>query len=210
MKMNLEELSKMSEKELIRLAKDSENGLSEKAFGVLYEKNSSGLYNYMYRFCRNKEESEDLVQEAFIKAYNAIDGFDCKYAFSTWLHRIAINNAIDTFKKKRIRTVDIDSLIYTSIPGKNKLVEISYSPKIFQNFEDLNIKNILKEDIENLPPKDGEAILFRYTKEKSYEEIAGIFDIPLGTVKSRIFRARKLLGKKVKKRLEEQPFKINY
>jgi RNA polymerase sigma-70 factor (ECF subfamily) len=181
---------------LIRRAIDGD----EAAYTHLLDSYRSAIYNLLYKMVHNHEETEDLVQEAFMKAFKALPSFNEEYAFSTWLYKIAINNCIDHMRKKRLKTYSMDK------PVQSKDGEVS------RDFPDTSMspdKHILHKEraqlinvaIEDLPENYKVAILLRHTEEKSYEEIAEILDIPLGTVKARIFRAREMLKKKLKNKI---------
>ena len=158
------------------------------------------LYHLIYRMVRNKMDTEDLVQEAFIKAFSSLASFNQNYAFSTWLFRIAINNTIDFFRKRKLKTLSID----TPIDAKDG--EISRDLPDSSLIPDKNLLNreknkLIQEAIDSLPEKYRTPILLRHHEEKSYEEISEIMQIPLGTVKARIFRAREMLKKMLKEKL---------
>ena len=86
---------------------------NEAAYGIIMERYRNSLHGIIYRMVRNQEETQDLVQEAFIKAYNALSSFNKQYSFSTWLFKIASNNCIDHLRKKRLNTTSIDRPIET-------------------------------------------------------------------------------------------------
>jgi len=187
---------KTSSSELIKQAIAGD----ESAYKQLLENYRGAIYNLLYKMVRNREETEDLVQEAFMKAFHALPTFNEEYAFSTWLYKIAINNCIDHMRKKRLKTYSI-----------NKPVQ-SKDGELGREFPDTSMspdKNILSEEkskiiaaaIDELSENYKVAIILRHTEEKSYEEIAAILNIPLGTVKARIFRAREMLKKKLKGKL---------
>ncbi len=172
----------------------------ESAYRQLLENYRGAIFNLLFKMVRNKEETEDLVQEAFMKAFKALPSFNEEYAFSTWLYKIAINNCIDHMRKKRLKTYSI-----------NKPVQ-SKDGELDREFPDTSMspdKELLNEErtllieaaIDELPENYKVAIVLRHSKEKSYEEIAELLDIPLGTVKARIFRAREMLKKKLKGKL---------
>jgi RNA polymerase sigma factor (sigma-70 family) len=182
--------------ELIRRAKEG----NEKAYEQLLQKYRIQVYNLVFRMVRDKQEAEDLTQEAFIKAFNSLASFNEDYAFSTWLYKIATNNCIDFFRKRKLQTYSLDK------PIKYKDSEIQQEiPDPDLNPEKTILANersrIIRDAIDSLPDKYHEAIVLRHREEKSYEEIAQILDLPLGTVKARIFRAREMLNKALKDRL---------
>lgn len=149
---------------------------------------------------RNKEEAEDLAQEAFLKAFNAISTFNKEYAFSTWLYKIAINNCIDFLRKKKFKTKSIDRPIETkSGEIKYDLPDSSYNPE--RRILRKEMSAMIQHAIKALPEKYKTVIVLRHIQSKSYEEIAAILDVPLGTVKARIFRAREMLKRSLKSKL---------
>ena len=169
----------------------------QKAFAGIMERYDRQLYHLMYKMVRSKEESEDLVQEAFIKAFNALHTFNDDYAFSTWLYKIAVNNCIDFLRKKRLQTFSYDK----PVAAKDGEMRREYpDPESVTDKAMLASEKtgIINHAIENLPEKYKTAIVLRHHKEFSYEEIAQHLNLPLGTVKARIFRAREMLKRKLK------------
>jgi len=135
---------------------------------------------------------EDLVQEAFMKAFKALDTYSTHYAFSTWLYKIASNHAIDYKRKKRLTTISLDNPISTKDGEiQHEISDTTYRPD--QTIEGGQRTTIIQDAIDQLPPKYHRVIVMRHQEEKSYEEIAQELDLPLGTVKAHIFRARRLM-----------------
>ncbi|HDP98333.1 MAG TPA: sigma-70 family RNA polymerase sigma factor [bacterium] len=185
-----------SDNELIKRALEGD----EQAYFQILQKYRVPLYNLLYRMVRNKIDTEDLVQEAFIKAFSSLSTFNDEYAFSTWLYRIAINNCIDFFRKRKLKTLPIDQPInYKNGEIKRELPDISYRPD--RNLLAKEKDRLIHQAIENLPEKYRQPIVLRHHEDKSYEEISAIMNIPLGTVKARIFRAREMLRKELKHNL---------
>ncbi len=174
----------------------------EKAFAEILELYHRPIYHFIHRMVRDASQAEDLTQLTFIKAFRALATFNSEYAFSTWLYKIAANNCIDYFRKKKLRTLSLDA----PIQSKDGELQREY-PDHEHNPEDELISRErdaqIKAAIEALPEKYRQAILLRHAKEKSYEEIAEELDIPLGTVKVRIFRAREMLKSKLKEQLRQ-------
>ncbi|MCK4371707.1 MAG: sigma-70 family RNA polymerase sigma factor, partial [candidate division Zixibacteria bacterium] len=146
---------------------------------------------------RDKETANDLVQETFMKAFASLASYRSEYRFSTWLYKIAANSSIDHLRKKRIKALSLDRKLET----KDGTVEIeipdySYHPGIVLERKEQRLS--IEEAIQSLPGKYREVIIYRHKDDKSYEEIADLLSIPIGTVKARIFRARELLKKKLK------------
>lgn len=168
-----------------------------KAYDELILLYKDAVHGIIYRMVRNQQEAEDLTQEAFIKAYNSINSFNEEYAFSTWLFKIATNNCIDFFRKRKLKTQSMDQ----SIRYKDDEIKQEYAdPERTADKEILASEKtkLIRQAIEQLPEKYRTAIILRHTEEKSYEEIAELLDLPLGTVKARIFRAREMLKKSLK------------
>ncbi len=159
------------------------------------------IYNLVYRMISKKEDVEDLTQEAFIKAFNSLHNFDKQFAFSTWLFKIATNNAIDYLRKKKLYTFSIDKDIEAD--DSDYRFEIpDHENKPDKHIIDTQMRKILDEAIESLPKKYKEVIVLRHNKEMEYEEIAKTLKLPLGTVKAHIFRGRELLNKYLKDRIK--------
>ncbi len=182
--------------ELIKQALDGD----QQAYTEILKKYRAPLYNLLYRMVKNKMETEDLVQEAFIKAFKSLASFNDDYAFSTWLYKIAINNCIDHFRKKKLKTFPIDKPIESKDGSiKREFPDVSYQPDQYLLSKEKD--KLINEAIQNLPEKYRTAIVLRHNDDKSYEEISQIMAIPLGTVKARIFRAREMLKKQLKHKL---------
>ncbi|HKJ45314.1 MAG TPA: sigma-70 family RNA polymerase sigma factor [Balneolales bacterium] len=169
----------------------------EKAYNKIVEKYHRALYYHISKMIRNNDIVEDLIQEIFSKAFSNIGSYNTNYAFSTWLYRIATNHTIDYLRKKKLNTYSIDEPISTK--GGDMKMEL---PDETQKTDDMVIRkqrhNIIKEAMRQLPDKYRRVIEMRHMEEKSYQEIADILDLPLGTVKAHIFRARELLYKYLK------------
>ena len=137
---------------------------------------------------------EDLVQEVFMKAFKNLDSYSNEYAFSTWLYRIATNHTIDYLRKKKLQTFSINDPVKT----KDGEMEVQLPDTSFSTDAPVmkqERKEIVQNAIANLPEKYRKVIQMRHMEELSYDEIAEALDLPLGTVKAHIFRARELLYK---------------
>ncbi|NBW94860.1 MAG: sigma-70 family RNA polymerase sigma factor, partial [Bacteroidetes bacterium] len=149
---------------------------------------------HVQRMVRRQGDVEDLVQECFIKAFSALTSYSSSFAFSTWLYRIATNHTIDFLRKKKLQTMSIDQPILTKDGEVEfELPDSSYRPD--RHIVEDQRNALIREAIEQLPEKYHRVIVMRHQQEKSYEEIAAELDLPLGTVKAHIFRARGLLYK---------------
>lgn len=182
--------SSEQDRELVERALEGD----ESAYQALVEKYERALYHHIRKTVRNEQVVEDLVQESFIKAFEALDTYSPEYAFSTWLYRIAKNHAIDFLRKRKLRTRSIDKPIRTKEGEMDYQVpDTTYRPD--QHIVDDQRKELIQEAIDSLPPKYYRVIVLRHQQEKSYQEIADELDLPLGTVKAHIFRARERLNK---------------
>ncbi len=150
------------------------------------------------RMIRNKSDAEDLTQEAFIKAFNSLHTFNTEYAFSTWLYKIASNNCIDYLRKRRLKTISMDAPIQTR-DGEMHM-EIADPSAIRPDVPLTSAERtaVLLEAIKNLPDKYRIVIELRHHQEMEYADIAEKLNLPLGTVKAHLFRARALLLKRLK------------
>lgn len=169
-----------------------------KAFEKLESKYRKSVYYMLLKMVKNPDDSEDLTQEAFAKAFVSIHKFDSKYAFSTWLFRIATNNCIDFIRKKRVSTVSIDQPVEGD-DGSSMHFDVrdqDLDPN--QAMLKKQRKQYLAKAIDRLPEKYRILVDLRYFKELSYEEVANELQIPLGTVKAQLFRARELLSQELK------------
>ncbi|MFQ5569203.1 MAG: RNA polymerase sigma factor [Rhodothermales bacterium] len=166
----------------------------EEAYKHLMKKYDKALHHHIYRMVRSKGEVEDLVQESFIKAFAALSSYSSEYAFSTWLYKIATNHTIDYLRKKKLATFSIDKPIQTKDGNlEYEVPDTTYRPD--RHVVADQRRELIQEAIDALPEKYHRVIVLRHQQEKSYEEIAQELDLPLGTVKAHIFRARKLLYK---------------
>ena len=172
----------------------------EMAYTELLESYRNAIYNLLHKMVRNREETEDLVQEAFMKAFKALPSFNEEYAFSTWLYKIATNNCIDFFRKRKLQTYSLDKPVqYKDSEIQQEIPDPDLNPE--KSILARERSRTIQEAIKTLPEKYYIAIVLRHNEEKSYEEIAEILNLPLGTVKARIFRAREMLNKALRERL---------
>lgn len=161
------------------------------AFEKLVSLYSKKIYNYCYRMAGNKEDAEDILQDVFVKAYRSLNGFRRNSQFSTWLYRIAYNACIDHHRKKRIVTVPVLGI---DEQGRQLIAEIaSDGPSLEEEVLSNERKLAVQKAIGQLRPEYRTVILLREIDGLSYDEIAGVLNIPLGTVKSYISRARETL-----------------
>lgn len=165
------------------------------AYAELMERYRESIYYMLLKMVNNEDDAEDLTIEAFGKAFNRLQQYQPNYAFSTWMFKIASNNCIDFIRKqRRKKTMSIDTGL-TNDDGDNITFDIESEGRDPEEelIREQKIK-AMREIVSQLKPRYKELILLRYFKEYSYEEISTELDIPLGTVKAQLFRAREFLA----------------
>lgn len=172
------------------------------AFDLLVLKYQSKVISLISRYVRNQADVTDVAQEAFIKAYRALPNFRGESAFYTWLYRIAVNTAKNYLvsQGRRAPANDVDAEDAEYYEGSDALKEFASPERLMLSDE---IKKVVFETLETLPEELRMAISLRELDGMSYEDIAIIMDCPVGTVRSRIFRAREAIDKKLQPLLEE-------
>lgn len=170
----------------------------EQAFAELMKRYKKPVYHMILKMVRNVDDAEDLTIEAFAKAFKNLKRFKKDYTFSTWLFRIATNNAIDFIRKKKLETMSLDTS-YSDDSGE--AVKIDVEDNELNPMEE-TIKSqkieLIRIFVDKLPPKYQRLVKLRYFDELSYEEIAKELEAPLGTVKAQLHRARELMYDLVK------------
>ena len=191
----------MSERDLdFQLIQRIQNG-EQQAFTLLVRKYQNRVANILTRYVSNNGDIADVTQEVFIKVYKSLPSFRGDSAFYTWLYRIAVNTAKNylTSQSRRPPSSDVDVMEADSYDGSEGLKEADDPESVLRSQE---IKKVILNTIEQLPAELKAAITLRELEGMSYEEIANIEDCPIGTVRSRIFRARDAIDKQLKPLLE--------
>ena len=167
----------------------------EKAFARLLARYKDAIYFMLLKMVNNRSDAEDLTLEAFGKAFKNLHQYSPTYAFSTWLFKIASNNCIDFLRKKKGTFVSIENT------EQNDTVEQIKIPSKEPNPEEKLIRMqkaiLLRKVVRRLKPRYQTLVELRYFREFSYEEIAKELNLPLGTVKAQLFRAREMLFKMI-------------
>lgn len=173
----------------------------KKAFDVLVLKYQQKIVKLISRYVRDQDEALDVAQETFIKAYRALANFRGDSAFYTWLYRIAINTAKNYLvsQSRRPPDTDIDAEDAVQFDGDSKLRETDLPEQLVHRDQ---VERVIYEAIDALPEDLRTAITLRELEGLSYEEIAQAMECPIGTVRSRIFRAREAIEAKLKPLLE--------
>ncbi|MDZ4751268.1 MAG: sigma-70 family RNA polymerase sigma factor [Flavobacteriales bacterium] len=170
----------------------------QKAYAELMERYREPIYYMLLKMVNNKDDAEDLTIEAFGKAFLRLGQYTPQFAFSTWLFKIASNNCIDYIRKKKIKAISIDQGFQTD---DGDTIEINVKDAVIDPAEamekDERIKK-MREIVDKLKPRYRKLVELRYFEELAYEEIAEQLDLPLGTVKAQLFRAREFLFQMMK------------
>jgi RNA polymerase sigma-70 factor, ECF subfamily len=162
-------------------------------FTTLVTRYEKRVINYVYRITHRYEEAHDLAQDIFVKVYVALDRYDPKYQFSTWLFRIAQNSAIDALRKKSISEVPIARTADEEGTSRDREFADEDDISPYRAFRNKQLSAAIDHAVTGLPTDYRELIQLRHFAELSYEEIASMKKLPLGTVKNKLFRARNLL-----------------
>ena len=160
-------------------------------FTELVQRYERRVVNYVFRIIHRYEDAHDLAQDIFVKVYLALDRYDPKYQFSTWLFRIAQNASIDALRKKSVTEVPIARPTDDETQREREFADGGISP--YRALKNKQLGVAIEKAVANLPPDYRELIQLRHFAELSYEEIAAMKKLPLGTVKNKLFRARNLL-----------------
>ncbi len=175
-----------------RLVQEAINNKSEKAYAELMDRYRDSIYFMLLKMVNSKDDADDLTIEAFGKAFRKLHQYTPNYAFSTWLFKIASNNCIDFIRKKKKNTFSLNR----SMDDSDGEMEIDVKADVL-NPEETFIKDqkiqLMQDVVKKLKPRYRTLVELRYFKELSYEEIAEQLDLPLGTVKAQLFRAREFL-----------------
>lgn len=170
----------------------------QSAYAMLMDRYKKPVYHMVLKMVRNVDDAEDLTIEAFSKAFKNLHRFKKDYTFSTWLFRIATNNAIDFIRKKKLDTFSLDTS-YTDDAGESVSMDV-LDPDLTPEEETVKAQKIelVQMFVTKLPTKYQRLVRLRYFEELSYEEIAQELDAPLGTVKAQLHRARELMHELMK------------
>ncbi|WP_133406149.1 RNA polymerase sigma factor RpoE [Parashewanella tropica] len=173
----------------------------KQAYNLLVQKYQSKVINLISRYVRNQADVADVAQEAFIKAYRALANFRGDSAFYTWLYRIAVNTAknhlVSQGRKAPANDIDADEAEFYD--GSDALKEFASPERLMLSGE---IKKVIFDTLDTLPEELRMALTLRELEGMSYEDISNIMECPVGTVRSRIFRAREAVDKMLQPLLE--------
>ncbi len=171
-------------------------------FGELVERYQGRLVNYLFRLLRSLDDAHELTQEVFIKVYQALDRYDPRYRFSTWIFRVAQNAAIDQIRKRRVKLVSLDGR--QDRDGEAMDWELPSGDRgPYGELRNQERGGAIQRAIESLPWEYRELIVLRHFGELSYDEIAQLKAMPLGTVKNKLFRGRQMLKEELAEYLHD-------
>jgi RNA polymerase sigma-70 factor (ECF subfamily) len=171
----------------------------EQAFAELLHRYRAPVFNLCLRMLKNRDDAEDLAQDVFIKVFGMLDRYDERYAFRSWLFKIASNQCIDFIRKNRVKLLSLDE----PLAYKGEEIERQFpadGPTPAERLEEKELGVVLREVTDELPPHYRSMIVLRHQEHLSYEEIAQLMELPLGTVKARIHRARAMMKEKLSRR----------
>jgi RNA polymerase sigma-70 factor, ECF subfamily len=164
-------------------------------FGDLVDRYQSRLVNYLFRLLRNVDDAHDLAQEVFVKIFQVLDRYDPRFKFSTWLFRVAQNAAIDQIRRRRLKLV---SMRQEDDEGEGRDWDLQTPERgPYGDMRNRERGDAIQEAIDALPWEYRELIMLRHFGELPYEEIAVLKEMPLGTVKNKLFRGRQMLKERL-------------
>jgi len=188
----LSHLSEKAQKDYELVLRATKNK-DQQAFSDLMDKYKDPIYYMLLKMVNNNDDAEDLTLEAFGKAFNRLNQYTPNFAFSTWLFKIATNNCIDFLRKKKKNVMSIDNRVSNN-EGEEYMFEIKSDgmtpEQIAMNEQKIQL---MRQYVKKLKPRYEILVEMRYFKEMSYEEISIELNLPLGTVKAQLFRAREFL-----------------
>lgn len=184
-----EQLATATDQEVVLWARKGH----EWAYRELVRRYQRPIFSLIYRMVRDRERAEDLAQETFVKVLNALESYRPEYKFSSWIFKIANNAAIDHLRRKELDTLSLDGApdAVTSERREGTSLQIAaQSESPLQELEARELGEVIERAIAQLRPEYRSCILLRHVQGYAYEEIANMLDLPLGTVKTYIHRAR--------------------
>lgn len=194
-------MEKLLNSEEIKLEIEKALKGDQKAYEIIVNRYKDGLFLMLKKMVYDPIQAEDLVQETFLKAFRALESYNPEHAFSTWLYKIARNNCIDFIRKKKLQTYSMENPIEGKDGERQREYEDTEAVTPEREIIQKERSNLIQLAIDDLPKKYHEAIVLRHQEDKSYEEIALLLNIPIGTVKARIFRAREMLKVALKNKI---------
>ena len=183
------DLQSLSDQQVVELARAGK----EVAYRELLHRYERPVFSLIYRMVRDRAASEDLAQETFIKVLNALDSYRPEYRFSSWIFKIANNAAIDHLRRRELNTLSLDGApdaVTASEVQSTAPQATDHGPSPLAELESRELGTAIEQAVAKLRPDYRACILLRHVEGRAYEEIAEALDLPLGTVKTYIHRAR--------------------
>jgi len=181
-----------SDQELVRLCLRSD----ERAARELVDRFERPVFSLIYRMVRDRELAEDLTQETFVRTFNNLRRYDRSYKFSSWLFKIGYNLTVDHLRRKQVKTISMHGSPDAVTAERQEATSLTLESAEESPEDVLHSRELagrMESAIAELRPEYRTAILLRHVEGRAYEEIADIMNVPLGTVKTYIFRARREL-----------------
>jgi RNA polymerase sigma-70 factor, ECF subfamily len=173
----------MEESDAVAVAKTQSGDMD--AFQVLVERHSIRLFQVAYRMTGNEQDAEDVVQESFLRAYKQLDRFESRAGFATWLHRIAVNCALDLLRKRKRRDEQIEVVEPDALERDSTLSAPAPDDQVFQ----VEVRQKVEAVMEQLTPMERTAFVLRHFEGKSIGEIGGVLGVGASATKQSVFRA---------------------
>jgi RNA polymerase sigma-70 factor (ECF subfamily) len=183
------DLASATDQQVVVLAKEGRDA----AYRELVRRYERPVFSLVYRMVRDRELAEDLAQETFVKALNAIESYRPEFKFSSWIFKIANNAAIDHLRRRELDTLSLDGSPNAETPDAVEATALQVSDRTETPLEELEARELggaIEVAIGQLRPEYRACILLRHVEGRPYEEIAEMLSLPLGTVKTYIHRAR--------------------
>jgi RNA polymerase sigma-70 factor (ECF subfamily) len=183
------EWARLSDQEVVLIARAGR----ETAYRELIRRYERPVFALLFRMVRDRELAEDLAQETFIKALNAIESYRPEFKFSSWIFKIANNAAIDHLRRRELDTLSLDGSPHAETPEQMQATALQIGARQESPLDAVEAKELggaIEQAIAQLRPEYRSCILLRHVEGRAYEEIAEILNLPLGTVKTYIHRAR--------------------
>lgn len=183
------EYTALSDQEVVARAREGR----EPAYRELIRRYERPVFSLIFRMVRDRELAEDLTQETFVKALNAVESYRPEFKFSSWIFKIANNAAIDHLRRRELQTLSLEGAPNAVTPEAIEATALQLRDRLESPLEELEARELggqIEAAIARLRPEYRSCILLRHVEGRAYEEIAEILDLPLGTVKTYIHRAR--------------------
>jgi len=191
-------LAKQVEQDDIELVTASKSG-DQDAFALLVQRHQHRVFNLVYRMLQQYDEANEVTQETFLAAWQGLPSFRGDARFSTWLYRIAYNCCM-----KQLEQHKRDHVLQTAIQAEQRLEDADSGTRVDTEIDAHDRQILVREQLSTLPTKYRLVLVLRHLQEKTYEEMAEILAMPIGTIKTHLFRARNLLKERLQVFEQEQ------